>query len=832
MCGMDLYCPGATPPLIGGAKTCTGTSKVGEGCNDVLRMGVCMTSGLEDCMEACRRNAKCESIVYYSKEQKGSCVLCGDLVHTVPTPHATTRIYSRVPYPPPPTPVGAAWRGYHVDHAPAPPSAAGPGGSHARPGESGRGGARALPPPPMSLEHLGYHTAQHFECTFAPHVELSVDTPVGYTNAQATTRFECCNLCGLHPGCQDFVYQHATSLCVLLPHATAAELVRTPNPNVVSGSLAITAVAAAGARHGECTFEAAAGYTGDGARITIATTHGLSASHQMAITSKQDCCDACLAHEGCTKLSFHPEALQCTLYRAFAEAYSTDGMIAGVLTSRYTGGSATGVSGATSLTPSGEMVTEPALPPLVTAASPPAPPPTGSGTSDLTKSVMSAVSLGMGGMMLCGLLMCASCFISQDVRRLLGRLAGGSAQVSNGSLQPLSAADDGNGGDGAAGGGGAGAPRGGSRRQGGPRDKDGGAARRSAGGSGGAAGTGQITVRACTSAMTQTRELDLAECEACAADFDALVELLIAQFPALLRDRKKGALVLQCTTVAQGRSKRGARGGGAAGAAGAAGAIGAAAAAPPGRADSQHANGGGGAGGGGVDETDAEGDWMRVTPKSDLMAVLAESTTLRLVEKEKTRGAAAARRENAALPIAFPKGSGGGGKNRWGGGGANDRGGGGQMRRNGKPSKAATSTNRSRSCCGSLIGGKIGGKYSLVAADDEDEDEDDEDYDDHDDHGGGGGDFDDDGSDSNGSCARDDEHDHHIKACEAAAAAAAAKAEAAAATAAEAAAAVVAASRNRGGRTGGRNAGAPGAVDADVMRGRRSLPAMACGGLD
>ena len=51
VCGMDLYCPGSPPPLIGGAKVCTGSSRVGEGCNDVLKMGVCMTFQLSDCME-------------------------------------------------------------------------------------------------------------------------------------------------------------------------------------------------------------------------------------------------------------------------------------------------------------------------------------------------------------------------------------------------------------------------------------------------------------------------------------------------------------------------------------------------------------------------------------------------------------------------------------------------------------------------------------------------------------------------------------------------------------------------------------------------------------
>ena len=74
-CGMDLYCEGRTPPLLGGAKVCTGESRVGEGCNDVYKMGVCMNSDLDDCMAACQQRDDCEMIVYYSLEMKGS-VMC------------------------------------------------------------------------------------------------------------------------------------------------------------------------------------------------------------------------------------------------------------------------------------------------------------------------------------------------------------------------------------------------------------------------------------------------------------------------------------------------------------------------------------------------------------------------------------------------------------------------------------------------------------------------------------------------------------------------------------------------------------------------------------
>ena len=72
MCGMDLYCEGRTPPLLGGAKVCTGKSRIGEGCNDAYKMGVCMSSGLDECMQACQKNEDCEMVVYYTQEMQGA----------------------------------------------------------------------------------------------------------------------------------------------------------------------------------------------------------------------------------------------------------------------------------------------------------------------------------------------------------------------------------------------------------------------------------------------------------------------------------------------------------------------------------------------------------------------------------------------------------------------------------------------------------------------------------------------------------------------------------------------------------------------------------------
>jgi len=96
-CGMDLYCEGQPPPLLGGAKTCTGASRIGEGCFDMLKMGVCMAKDLNDCMTHCHHTENCEMVIYYTQEMKGSCTLCSDLTNVESTPHQTTRIYARRP---------------------------------------------------------------------------------------------------------------------------------------------------------------------------------------------------------------------------------------------------------------------------------------------------------------------------------------------------------------------------------------------------------------------------------------------------------------------------------------------------------------------------------------------------------------------------------------------------------------------------------------------------------------------------------------------------------------------------------------------------------------
>lgn len=94
---------------------------------------------------------------------------------------------------------------------------------------------------------------------------------------------------------------------------------------------------------------------------------------------------------------------------AHTQAYSTDGMVSGILTSRYQhGGSMEHVATAMGMQAGayaygGEF---PPLPPemYVRASPPPMPPP---GASELTKNVMSIFSLATGGLMVASFAMCA-----------------------------------------------------------------------------------------------------------------------------------------------------------------------------------------------------------------------------------------------------------------------------------------------------------------------------------------------------------------------------------------------------------------------------------------
>ena len=549
--------------------------------------------------------------MFYSQEAKGSCVLCGDTLHMVPTPMETTRIYSRVDAPAPPTPLDQRVRHYTTDSLPLPP----PPKPLA---------PRASPPPPAPLVHLGWNAEQgdgtHFECTFVPHIEFSVDSPLGYTNTHASTRFECCNQCGLATGCQDFVYQHSTGLCVLLPHASSAkDLLRLPNPNVISGSLAITAVRQELSKHGKCDFKPASSYTGGALGAAQVPQGG------KPIATRQDCCDACLASPTCGKLAFQPESHECLLFEAYAEAYSTDGLISGVLTDRYEsatgglgmagahsgggkgggGGGGGGVGGGGARLGNGNGaglgdeasygLEAPPLPPALTgqAAPPPVPPP---GASEMTKHVVSALSMFLFAAMIGGFVVCITCFFSQDIKRVVfGLVPRASGYVrANTSLAP--AEEDAEAELAAAGSGGA--PDGRKRRG----REDG---RTGRGTAGGRAVAGEeepsVAVTVVTAAVTQTKHPPLADCLACDGSLPQLLATLMELFPAVLRDRRRETILLQC------RVDGGGGGGG---------------------------GGGVGGGGGGKKQAHDEASWLLVTADSDLDQVLA-CPALRLIEKPK-----------------------------------------------------------------------------------------------------------------------------------------------------------------------------------------------------
>ena len=181
-------------------------------------------------MPACQNEPACEIIVFYSKEQKGTCILCSDMENSEPTPHEVTRYYQKTePSFPPAPPHKAGVGGFSVIDNPEPPP------------PPYLTGVELPPPPPGSLDRLGWRAKQHFDCSFFAAVEFSVNQAEGYTDSKAATRFDCCNACGLHGGCQDFVYQHSTGMCILLPHVPADQLVQTPNEHVISGHRALTA---------------------------------------------------------------------------------------------------------------------------------------------------------------------------------------------------------------------------------------------------------------------------------------------------------------------------------------------------------------------------------------------------------------------------------------------------------------------------------------------------------------------------------------------------------------------------------------------------------------
>ena len=92
-------------------------------------------------------------------------IRCADMSSTEATPHETTRIYARQPAPPPPSEPQDKGKhyGYNIDSSPRPPP----------PPPRPQLGLKA---PPAPLEHMGWNSKQHFECTFEDQIEYTVSS--------------------------------------------------------------------------------------------------------------------------------------------------------------------------------------------------------------------------------------------------------------------------------------------------------------------------------------------------------------------------------------------------------------------------------------------------------------------------------------------------------------------------------------------------------------------------------------------------------------------------------------------------------------------------------
>ena len=460
-CGMRLFCA-TTPPLVGGNKVCVGDSRVGEGCNDELGTGVCASQGLGECQQvraaastrhhtytppplhrwldaharraqACRDNAHCEVFVYYAEEHEGSCILCRDLAHTKPTPDALTRIYATTPAPPPPSSPHHKANHFKVLSGPSPPPPPRPPPD-------------APSPPPRPLAHLARSasTKEHFQCSFDEKTEYSVDADTGYTDRIATSKEECCNACGLHSGCKDFVFEPSSGTCVLLPAVDDGEIIKSPNEYTVSGSISIEIVTAASLRRGDCTFEEQSGFSGG------EMGHAEALPGAEPITTPQGCCDACDKEPECAKFTFESYSKACVMYAAYAERYLTAALSSGTVKGRTSrdiasrgGGSsyAAGASTVSAFKPWLDELSPPPAPPAFTSVivKPPPPPPPGDVAS--TKNLMTGFSIGAFVLMMFGFTTCAFCFFGPQLLNLVYQATGGRLGRRHTGMQKLYTSD-------------------------------------------------------------------------------------------------------------------------------------------------------------------------------------------------------------------------------------------------------------------------------------------------------------------------------------------------------------------------------------------------------
>lgn len=422
-CGMSLYCS-PLPPLIAGNKVCTGSSRVGRGCEDVLGTGVCASHSVSECQQACRTTHHCEMLVFYPREKAGTCILCRDMQNFEETLLESTRVYANTAAPPPPSPPKGLERHYALIEAPSPPPPPNP---------------PPRPPlhPPRKLAHLGRaHTGQHFECRYQPQTELATQTGRGYTDRQAASKEECCNLCGLKSGCDDFVFEPSSGTCVLLPHTPSAQIKRMPNQYTVAGSLSISVVRKADGRHGSCEYLANSGYSGGALGEAVPALGGAP------IEDKLDCCDACDRNPLCDKFTYQPDGKTCLMYKGFAELYQTDSLLSGIITSRYNPMKSQYVGTVASPTAIQDHSWGYTLPPTT----PPQwvlRPDHDSGLSRVIEAdsqglteLVGDMSLGIAAMMALVLVTCMYCFFREDFISLADQIVGGKLRGHGAKYMP------------------------------------------------------------------------------------------------------------------------------------------------------------------------------------------------------------------------------------------------------------------------------------------------------------------------------------------------------------------------------------------------------------
>ena len=414
-CGMKLYCP-SPPPMLDGNKVCTGGSRVGYGCNDEMATGMCAQSTESDCEEACRAHPLCELFVYYPQEMKGTCVLCSDLISFERTIEQESRAYAVGASHAPPVPPGAS-KPVHFAVMPEPAPPLPP-----------RLPVPAAPPPIQS--HLGRHKADkshaHVDCTFLDGVEFATTRQRGYTDRNAATKEECCNMCGhLETGCANFVYEPSSGACVLLPLTPLAELEKDDNEFVISGTASVGAVALGAASYNtdSCAFVPNSGYSSGSMGVAPRLPGG-------EMQTREECCQVCGVTPGCTRFTYSPGNKACIMYAAYAEMVMVNDLTSGSIPSKLAGASVPGTHGddGHSAAAFSAEPPSPAMPEFAKLEQLPPPPPpdlTTHGDSNTLQDLISDISVVVFAVIAIGFLMCLYCFFAPQILSSLHQATNG-----------------------------------------------------------------------------------------------------------------------------------------------------------------------------------------------------------------------------------------------------------------------------------------------------------------------------------------------------------------------------------------------------------------------